>query len=178
MNEAKKNDFWPEMARPFVVLLVICLVVSALLGVTHKITSPVIEQNALAAAEEARKAVLPAATSFEEVEVPADIQALGVTGFFKGDNGTGYVVTANGKGYGGDVGVTIGFDTDGKILSMQADVSGETQGVGSKVGGMMDRFEGLTGTADGVELKTGATYTSNAVRSAVNAAFSAVAKLG
>ena len=31
----KKNTFWTEMARPVVVLVVICLVASALLGFTN-----------------------------------------------------------------------------------------------------------------------------------------------
>ena len=41
----KKNTFWTEMARPVVVLVVICLVASALLGFTNAKTAPVIEEN-------------------------------------------------------------------------------------------------------------------------------------
>ena len=41
----KKNTFWTEMARPVVVLVVICLVASALLGFTNDKTAPVIEEN-------------------------------------------------------------------------------------------------------------------------------------
>ena len=63
-----------------------------------------------------------------------ELKANGVTGIFEGDNGTGYVVTAEKTGYGGAVVVTVGFDTEGKILSVKANVSTETQGVGSKVG--------------------------------------------
>ena len=172
--EKKKSDFWPEMARPFVILTVICLVVAALLGFVNSKTQPIIEANALAAAEQTRKSVLTAATSFEEIpEIPADLAALGVTGIYKGNDDTGYVVTAANKGYGGDVTVTVGLDSEGKILKAVADVSGETQGVGSKVGEMMDRFDGLTGGAEDVQLKTGATFTSKAVRASVAAAFAA-----
>ena len=35
----KKNTFWTEMARPVVVLVVICLVASALLGLTNAKTA-------------------------------------------------------------------------------------------------------------------------------------------
>ncbi len=41
----KKNTFWTEMARPVVVLVVICLVASALLGFTNAKPAPVIEED-------------------------------------------------------------------------------------------------------------------------------------
>ena len=171
----KKKEFWPEMARPFVVLTVICLLVAALLGLTNSRTKPIIEENARIEAENTRRAALPAASSFEEIDVTEELAALGVTGIFKGDGDSGYVVTAANKGYGGDVTVTVGLDGEGKIVNAIADVSGETQGVGSKVGGMMDRFFGLSDGAEGVDLKTGATFTSKAVRASVTAAFEAFA---
>ena len=169
----KKNTFWTEMARPVVVLVVICLVASALLGFTNAKTAPVIEDNIRIEAEKTRKEVLPAASEFTELE------ANGVTGIFEGDNGTGYVVTAEKTGYGGAVVVTVGFDTEGKILSVKANVSTETQGVGSKVGeaSMLEKFEGLSGDVSGVTLKTGATFTSNAVRDGVQAACAAIAAI-
>ena len=111
----KKNTFWTEMARPVVVLVVICLVASALLGFTNAKTAPVIEENIRIEAEKTRKEVLPAASEFTELEVSEELKANGVTGIFEGDNGTGYVVTAEKTGYGGAVVVTVGFDTEGKI---------------------------------------------------------------
>ena len=172
----KKNTFWTEMARPVVVLVVICLVASALLGFTNAKTAPVIEENIRIEAEKTRKEVLPAASEFTELE---ELKASGVTGIFEGDNGTGYVVTAEKTGYGGAVVVTVGFDTEGKILSVKANVSTETQGVGSKVGeaSMLEKFEGLSGDVSGVTLKTGATFTSNAVRDGVQAACAAIAAI-
>ena len=130
-------------------------------------------------AEKTRKEVLPAASEFTELEVSEELKANGVTGIFEGDNGTGYVVTAEKTGYGGAVVVTVGFDTEGKILSVKANVSTETQGVGSKVGeaSMLEKFEGLSGDVSGVTLKTGATFTSNAVRDGVQAACAAIAAI-
>ena len=174
MNE-KKNDFWPEIARPFVILVVICLVASALLGLTYNKTAPIVAENARIEAIATRKAMLPEASDFEEMELTDELRALGVKSVFRGDNLTGYVITAGSAGYGGEVTVTVGLDAFGQILNMKADVSTETQGVGSKVGEMTGRFEGLTFSdgADNVELKSGATFTSNAVRTAVNAVFAA-----
>ena len=191
----KKNTFWTEMARPVVVLVVICLVASALLGITNAKTAPVIEENIRIEAEKTRKEVLPVrregdaalrayserfdGVTLDELEVSEELKANGVTGIFEGDNGTGYVVTAEKTGYGGAVVVTVGFDTEGKILSVKANVSTETQGVGSKVGeaSMLEKFEGLSGDVSGVTLKTGATFTSNAVRDGVQAACAAIAAI-
>ena len=62
---------------------------------------------------------------------------------------------------------------------MKANVSTETQGVGSKVGeeSMLAKFEGLSGDVSDVVLKSGATFTSVAVREGVNAACAAVAAI-
>ena len=180
MTEKKNNSFWTEMLRPVVVLVVICLVASALLGFTNAKTAPVIKANEDAAAAETRRGVLPDAEGFNELPVSADLAEKGVTGIFESTNGVGCVVTAARKGYGGDVVVTVGFDAEGKIIRVDANVSTETQGVGSKVGerNILDRFNGLTGSADDVVLRSGATYTSRAVRESVNAAFAAVAAMG
>ena len=177
--EKKNNSFWTDMLRPVVVLVVICLVASALLGIVNAKTAPVIEANEKAALAESMRTALPAATEFETLEVSEELAAKGVTGFYKGDNGTGYVVIAANKGYGGDVVVTVGFDAAGTILNVDANVSTETQGVGSKVGErtILDRFNGLSGDASSVTLRSGATLTSTAVRNGVNAAFAAVGTL-
>ncbi len=177
MEKTKKpNVFWEDMARPLVVLVVICLVAAALLGLVNGNTKPVIEANREKTAAEARQTALPAAASFEKLDVSAELADLGVTGLYKGDNNSGYVATAVGKGYGGDVTVTVGFDADGRIVKVLADVGTETTGVGSKVGAadVLARFEGVSGSADDVNLVSGATYTSKAVRAGVNAAIAAV----
>lgn len=175
----KKNTFWTEMARPVVVLVVICLVASALLGFTNAKTAPVIEENIRIEAENTRKAVLPEASAFTQIDVSDELAANGVIGIFEGDNGTGYVVTAENTGYGGAVVVTVGFDTEGKILCVKANVSTETQGVGSKVGEetMLNKFVGHSGDVSDIVLKTGATFTSNAVRDGVQAACAAIAAI-
>ena len=177
----KKNTFWTEMARPVVVLVVICLVAAALLGFTNAKTAPAIAAAEEEAARQLRQAVLPDATEFADLtkdKLSDELAAMGVTGIYEGDNGTGYVVTA--QAYGGAVVGTVGFDPDGKILRVEANVSTETQGVGSKVGvqeNMLEKFVGLSGDVSGVQLKSGATLTSNAVRNGVNAACAAVAAI-
>ncbi len=176
METKKNNAFWQDMLRPIVVLVLICLVASALLGAVNATTKPVILQNRERTAAETRKAALPDAPGFDEIAVSEELAAAGVTGIWKGQNDTGYVATAVSKGYGGDVTVTIGFDSTGKILKVLADVGTETTGVGSKVGdaNILARFQGMSGDVTDVELVSGATYTSKAVRACVNAAIAAI----
>ena len=179
MEQTKNNSFWTDMGKPIVVLVAICIVVSALLGLVHGVTAPVIAENNRITAENNRKLALPTGASFEEL--PFDGSDSSVTGVFRGTDDTGalagYVVTASNKGYGGDVVVTVGFDETGKIVNVLADVGTETTGVGSQVGeqSTLAKFFGISGSANDVTLISGATYTSNAVRSGVNDALAAVA---
>ena len=168
-----KGNTFQEMIKPLLVLVVICLVVSALLGFTNSVTAPIVEENERIAAEQTRKAVLAGAESFTEIE--CDAEALGITSAYKEDSGKGYVITAGRKGYGGQVVVTVGIDGSGKVVGLSANVSTETSGVGSKAGlpAYTDKYIGLSGSADGVDTISGATYSSTAVRNGVTAALAA-----
>ena len=168
-----KGNTFQEMIKPLLVLVVICLVVSALLGFTNSVTAPIVEENERIAAEQTRRAVLAGAESFTEIE--CDAEALGITSAYKEDSGKGYVITAGRKGYGGQVVVTVGIDGSGKVVGLSANVSTETSGVGSKAGlpAYTDKYIGLSGSADGVDTISGATYSSTAVRNGVTAALAA-----
>jgi len=169
----KKGNTFQEMIKPLIVLVLICLVVSALLGFTHSVTAPIVEENERIAAEQTRRAVLAGAESFTEIE--CDTEALGITSAYKEDSGKGYVITAARKGYGGDVVVTVGIDAGGSVVGLSANVSTETSGVGSKAGlpAYTDKYIGLSGSASGVDTISGATYSSSAVRNGVSAALAA-----
>lgn len=158
--------------KPFAVLICICLASAALLSGIHRLTSPVVAANQAVAAEEARFAVLPTAVSFEEVSVDP---SLGVDGFFEDTGGNGSVLTVTATGYGGDVTVTIGIAPDGTVTDLKADIASETSGVGSKAGetAYLQKFIGLSDSADAVDTLTGATYSSAAVRDCVRVALDA-----
>lgn len=167
-----KTGFVHEMLKPFAVLVCICLVAAGLLGYMHGVTDPIIEEMKEKTAQEARIAVLPGATSFTEVD--CDTEALGIDSAYKEDTGLGYVLTAERKGYGGNVVATVGLDQYGNIVGILADVSSETQGVGTKVGisAYLDQYIGNEHPAsvDGI---SGATYSSNAMRESVVAIINA-----
>lgn len=173
-----KSNTYQEMIKPFIVLVVICIVTGALLGFTNSLTAPIIEANEIAEAEATRKAMLPEATGFEEIEPDP---AWGVDSVYKDVSGSGYVITTHAKGYGGNVVVTIGFDNDGRILHMAVDASTETQGVGSKTANQanIDKYIGLSGSVEGNKdlLITSATFSSTAVRTSVQNAMNAMAAL-
>lgn len=108
--------------------------------------------------------MLPQATGFVEVAVP---DGVAVTSIYMDEGGSGYVITRGlCPGYGGDVVATIGFDMDGAIVGISVNASTETQGVGTKAGdpAYYEAYLGMSDSADGVELISGATYSSTALR--------------
>ena len=174
---SKKSNVWQDLLKPVVVLLCISLAAAVLLGFVNSKTEPVIAENARIKAEATRAAVLPGAKGFEEIK--CDTAALDIDSAYKETSGLGYVITSSHKGYGGDVTVTVGLNAEGKIVGISADVSTETQGVGSKTGEakFLDKFLGLSGNADGIDSLTGASYSSAAVKNSVNAALAAFGKI-
>lgn len=167
-----KSTFMQDFVKPFVVLVAICVAASLLLGVVNALTAGTIAANEQAAMEATRKAVLPGSGSFTEIEADPELK---VDSIYKEDSGLGYVITASYKGYGGNVVVTVGFDAQGTIVGVEADVSSETQGIGSKAGEVkhLAQYYGEHGNAQNAELITSATYSSKAVHESVDAAINA-----
>lgn len=168
---------WKDFGNPIVVLGVICLVTSLLLAVTNGVTAPIIEENAIRTANETRQALLPAADSFTEMAVPANA-AENVSEIYRADNGSGFVVTASAKGYGGDVPVMVAFNADGKIEAVRFLDNSETPGLGQKVktdafGGQFSGMAAEAFTLSDIDALTGATISSRAATTAINAAIAA-----
>lgn len=168
---------WKDFGKPIVVLGVICLITSLLLAVTNGVTAPIIEENAARTANETRRALLPAAEGFTEVAVPAGA-AENVTEIYSADNGAGFVVTAQAKGYGGDVPVMVAFNAEGSIAAVKFLDNSETPGLGQKVktDAFQSQFSGMAAeafTLSDVDALTGATISSRAAVTAVNAAIAA-----
>jgi uncharacterized protein with FMN-binding domain len=80
----------------------------------------------------------------------------------------GETLTATAKGFGGDVTVTLIVDGD-DIVSVTAVGDSETQGIGSNA---IEQLPALIADADSADVDgvSGATITSNAIKTAVNAA--------
>ena len=164
-----------EIIKTAVSLFLICAIAAGILGFVNSVTAPTIAANNAAAADEARKELLPDADSFEEVALSD-----GSTGYIgkAGDKTVGYVFTTAGKGYGGDVRIMTGIDTEGVVLGINILTINETPGLGmnAKKDDFKGQFTGRSGTLavnkDGGEIVaiTSATITSRAVTNAVNKA--------
>ncbi|MBR2029010.1 MAG: FMN-binding protein [Oscillospiraceae bacterium] len=172
----KKNSTWNDLLKPVVVLTVICIIVSAALAAVNSITAPIIAAAAAEAANAARYELLPEADGFEAIEVEVE----GVTEMYKATNGAGYVISAQGNGFGGNgsVKMMVAYDNEGTIISCKViDCSGETPGIGDKIvkeTWFLEQFLGIKGDqASGVDTISGTTISSGAAISAMDAAYKA-----
>ena len=144
------------------------------------------------------KTILPGSENFQ-VE-PYSGEDANILSVHKGE--TGYVIEAQTYGYAGNITMLIGVTTEGKVVGLVVRDQSETVGLGAKalydheflaqflngsgtfaVGAPgADTFSGATGEAATgeetyVDAITGATVTSRAVCTGVNAAVSCVAAL-
>lgn len=157
---------------PTAVLFVICIVVSALLGLVNDLTEEKIAQVQAENAAKTRMLVLPEAEDFTETD-----------GYYvaeKAGEVVGYVFTTEAGGYGGKVKVMTGIGADGEIKGISILSHAETPGLGANATkeSFTDMFkqpaaqlEVVKNQAAGegqIEAMTGATITTKAVTDAVN----------
>lgn len=176
-----------EVFRPAIMLCVICLVVTALLAGTNLMTKDIIAQQTLAAEEASRKVVLPDAESFEEKSISAQDGEVSYYEAISSNGETvGWVFVTSAKGYGGDVSVMTGINTDGYVNGVVILSQNETPGLGANATNESFRSQyqqaapesGFSVIKSGaptdgqISALTGATITSNAVTDAVNEAIS------
>ena len=166
------------------ILFVICAVAALMLGVTNNITAPVIEQRNIQANNESRKAVLQAAEEFKQIENAKGDLVEEVYQGLKNGEVVGYTIKTTPKGYGGKVEVMVGITADGNISGVKIGNHSETPGLGSKASEptFKDQFKGKgtdksltvvkgnTSNDNDIAAISGATITSKAVTSGVNAA--------
>ena len=166
-----KNSIVKDFVMPIAVLTVICLVISGALALTNSATAPIIEETSRKNAEAARKEVLPAADSFEQLTLegaPATVKEA-----YKAANGAGYVFSMTAKGYGGKMKIVCGIDAEGKIVATKLLEHAETQGMGSRAATAenTDQYVGKDAALEGVDTLTGATVTTTAFKGAIADAF-------
>ena len=166
---------------PTISLFLICLVVTALLALTDNVTAKKIAENEAQSKKESMFAVVPDAKDFDELE--ADVLYLG-----KDDSGNtvGYAISTSTQGYGGQVKVMTGIDTEGNIVGVDVFYNDdETPGLGKNTSNesFRNQYKGLSvnesivvskdASADDtqtVDAVTSATISSRAVTKAVNEA--------
>lgn len=179
-----KKDLLMQILRPTISLVIICLVVSAALAGTNALTKDIIARQATQNEKDAMSRVVPAE---EYTPITLDVTYLDCSGYAAVSSGeaVGYVFTTTAKGYGGEISVMTGIDTQGKITAIEVlDVADETPGLGQNATteSFASQFTGLFGQISVVKNNpgenqisalTGATITSQAVADAVNRALEA-----
>ena len=176
-NKAKGESTFKTMVYPVIILVVICVVCSAALAVLNDVTAPIIAANEAAQTQEAYLGVLPAGTDAASLVTHDGLTTEGVIGAVTAPDGT-FAVQASAAGYSGNqVTLFVSFDAAGSILNLSVDASTQTTGIGSKVAedSFVSTFLGWNAAepvaaGNPVDAIAGATYSSDAVFNALNAA--------
>lgn len=166
------------------ILFIICAIAAYILGLTNNITGPVIEERNIQANNESRQEVLKDAQEFIEVK---DVKGDLIEEVYQGKKGNevvGYTIKTTPKGYGGKIEVMVGISKDGKISGVKIGNHSETPGLGSKskdpefkdqyngksTNTQLNVVKGKANNDNDIVAISGATITSKAVTSGVNAA--------
>ena len=168
-------------------LLVITAVVAVALAGVNSITAPKIEQLNAEKTQQAIEAVLPGGFDTQITDYTDDTGL--VTNVYSGANGYAFEVTP--AGFDNTITMMVGVDHDGKVLGISIVSHTETSGLGAVAAASTSagesfrgQFVGMSGsvsvTKDGgeVDALTGATITSRAVCTGVNAALACAGNLG
>ncbi len=165
----KMND----SVKSVVVLVAICLVVTALMAGVNFITAPIIKETQDKIKYESLYEVLPDAVGFEDVALTEDMPDT-VTGIFKESAGNGYALTVSTSSQysNGDMMFTLGLDAAGSVTAVKLMQYTESKDFGADYPG---RYIGVTAdSVAGVDTVAGVTYSSEAFKNAVTDALTAL----
>jgi len=167
-------------------LVVITLVAGLLLSIVYQLTKDTIAAAEAQELTDSYSAVMSEASGFVEVEVTEapsfdDDTSLNTALYAYDENGNeiGAVLSVTShKGYGGDIDITIGIDTDGVITGIVVTSMSETSGLGANCQNeeWISQYIGKSGAKTGatqeneIDAISGATKTTRAITNAVNAA--------
>ncbi|MGE4282686.1 MAG: RnfABCDGE type electron transport complex subunit G [Clostridia bacterium] len=182
-----------EIIRLGAILCAITFAVALILALGNLATEDKIIELTKQAQNDARKAVLPSASEFEEVKVEGlgDGEYKTVKSVFAGKsdgNVVGYSIGVAPNGFGGAIDMIVGIDNAGKITGITIVNFAETPGLGTRADEpkFKDQYAGKStdnslaviknGTPKDNEIVaiSGATITSNAVTEGVNSAIEVV----
>ncbi len=188
-RRVKREPF--RIPKPVIALTIIAALAGLALSGVYSMTRDTIEAQELAKETEAYKAVCADADSFAAIpeaetalkEMEGETTRVNKAYAAKdaAGNTIGYAMNVTSKGFGGDVSMALGMTADGTITGISFTELNETAGLGMKAQepAFKDQFAGksgkltlVKGTASGeqeISAITGASVTSNAVISAVNA---------
>ena len=180
-----------EIIKVGIILFLITAVLAGLLAFVNAKTAPLIEQNALAAEEEAMKTVMPDAADFSPVQIDPDIQQIAedqdaqISKAFiaKDENGNdiGACVITVTSGYDVGIETVTGVDSELTVTGVDIISMNETPGLGANADNEDFRSQyddkiykiSVVKSSPGdndIQAIAGATKTSNGVTKGVNIA--------
>lgn len=185
-TEVKTESTAMYVVRLALTLLIITAVVAAALAGVNSVTEPIIIALNEAKTQQAIETVLPGGGEVVDFTASTTI----VSKVYKGENG--YAVQVAPSGFDGEIDMMVGIDNEGKVVAISIINHTETAGLGAVAAAKTsagENFRGQfagqsvsvgtskrgTGTLDAI---TGATITSEAVCTGVNAALECVANFG
>lgn len=183
----KTESTFLYILRIALTLLVITAVVAGLLAAVNSFTAPIIARQQEEKTQKAIETVLPG--GYHTVISDFHDETGLVTKVYQGDNGYALEVTPN--GFDNTITMMVGIQNDGTVAGISIISHTETAGLGavsaantSAGTAFRSQFVGASGSVsvskDGGQMDaiTGATITSRAVCTGINAALACVAGLG
>ena len=183
MNNVSFNDVLKKALHLGGTLFAVTAVTGVILGFVQYGTQDAIKRVEMEAQNAAFRVVMPDAKNFEEIAPKPDEYVAEIR---RGDDATGLVgwcMSVNSKGYGGIVNFIVGITKDGTVKAINILNHSETPGLGARstepefYGQFNDKsslplkvVKGEASNPDEIAAISGATITSNAVTSGVNAA--------
>lgn len=175
-----KNKTFKDIALPAIMLFLIAAVCTLLLAGTNLLTKDKIADLAVQAENEAKIAVIDAASFSEGKEIDGNTY---YEAYDKENNLVGYVFNVSSKSYGGVLTCMVGISAEEeRVTGVEITSISDTPGLGMKATGE-EWLEQFTGKSKGITVNknsasdteiraiTSATITSQAVTTAVNQAF-------
>ena len=167
-----------DMIKMGLILLLITAVSGLVLGVTNSMTEGIIMERAMEGDRASLEVLLGDADGFEPIE-GAEIDAVSmvreVFAGKQGDTVIGYAIKLAPNGYGGEIEMMVGINTNDEITGIQILSQSETPGLGTKVAepDFTEKFSGLSAEGNvSVDAISGATVSSDAVVNGDNTAIS------
>ncbi|MBQ8207755.1 MAG: RnfABCDGE type electron transport complex subunit G [Clostridia bacterium] len=171
-----------EILRIGGILCIICAAVALILSFVNMVTAAKIAENE----ELEKKSAIVALFGSQTVEyttmegTPETVNSI----YSVTDKGSdlGYCVSVSPGGFGGDVNLMVGVNSDGSVIGVRVVSHSETPGLGSRIeaDSFLSQFVGKSGSvAEGqdYDIISGSTVSSDAVAAGVNTALDALSNM-
>ena len=177
MEKTKKNAVL-EGALIGLKLLLICAIVAAVVAFVYELTLEKANENINRTKAEAVGAIFQMEAPVLEEKSKTDETVIYLV-FNAEKSPIGYCAEVKSAGFGGDLLVMVGYDLNAQIMGVEIVEMSETPGLGSKVGEVdyLSQYTGKSGELilnEDVDAVSGATISSKALLSGVNAATQAL----